>query len=95
MGPAILTGATLGLLVVLFMMFAGMKRQMRRLAHVDAKLDQLLSHAGIKYDPLSAMLREAADALKRGDKFEAIRLYRAGTGVSLAEAKQMIDAAQF
>lgn len=87
------TGATLGLVICLFFIVLRMQRQIARLSHVQAKLDLLLSHAGLKYDPLANMPREAADALKRGDKIEAIRLYRASTGVSLAEAKQTIDAA--
>lgn len=87
------TGATLGLVIVLFVIILRMQKQIARLAHVDAKLDQLLSHAGLKYDPLANMPREAADALQRGDKIEAIRLYRASTGVGLAEAKRVIDAA--
>ena len=88
------TGATLGLLIGMFVMFLSMKKQLARVAHVDAKVNLLLEHAGIKFDPLTAMPREAADALKRGDKIEAIRLYRASTGASLVEAKEVVEAAQ-
>jgi len=87
-------GVTLGLLIVVFLLLLGMKKQISRLAHVNAKVDLLLGQAGIKYDPLAAMPREVADALKRGDKIEAIRLYRASTGAGLAEAKEIVELAQ-
>jgi ribosomal protein L7/L12 len=77
----------------MFLMFLGMKKQLARLAHVDAKVNLLMEHAGIKFGPLATMPREAADALKRSDKIEAIRLYRANTGASLVEAKQVVEAA--
>ena len=34
------------------------------------------------------------DALRRGNKIEAIKIYRELTGVGLAEAKQVIDRAE-
>lgn len=90
----LVAGVTLSLVCRMLAMFIEMKKRIARLSHLDVKLDLLLSHAGIKFDPLAAMPREAADALKRGDKIEAIRLYRASTGAGLAEAKEIIEAAQ-
>jgi ribosomal protein L7/L12 len=36
--------------------------------------------------------RDVVDALRRGMKIEAIKLYREGTGVGLAEAKSFVEA---
>jgi hypothetical protein len=91
---AAITGATFGLLIGMFIMLIGMKRQTGKLAAMNAKIDLLLGHAGVKFDPLGSICREAADALKRGDKIEAIKLYRNATGASLIEAKQTIELAQ-
>ena len=87
-------GVTLGLLIVVFLQLLGMKKQVSRLVHVHAKLDLLLGQAGIKFDPFATMPREVADALRRCDKIEAIRLYRESTGVGLAEAKEIVERLQ-
>ncbi len=89
-----ITGATFGLLIGMFFMLIGMKKQTGKLAAMNAKLDLLLGQAGVKFDPIGSVCREAADALKRGDKIGAIKLYRNATGASLAEAKQTIESAQ-
>jgi hypothetical protein len=91
---AVITGATLGLLIRLFIMLLGMKKQTGKLAAINAKLDLLLGQAGVQFDPIGSVCREAVDALKRGDKIEAIKLYRNATGASLVEAKQTIELAQ-
>ena len=64
----LITGVTLGMLFVMLLIILRMQKQIARLSHLDAKLDLLLSHADIKFDPLAAMPREAADALKRGGR---------------------------
>ncbi len=69
-------------------------RDRARLFRVEAKLDLLLKHAGIAYDPKAAVQPSVQDALQRGNKIEAIQLYRDATGVGLAEAKKDVEAIQ-
>lgn len=61
----------------------------RRLHRLEAKLNQLMKNAGI--DPHMGLPAEVADALSRGERMKAIRLYRAATRVSLKEAKAFIE----
>ena len=72
----------------------GIDRRIAKLSSVDAKLDLLLKHAGVEYDPYKNLPRAVADALQRGKKIEAIKLYREATGTDLKEAKDFIEAAQ-
>lgn len=46
----------------------------------------------VNSDP--ALSPQIQDALRRGNKIEAIKIYRELTGVGLAEAKQAIDRAE-
>lgn len=59
---------------------------------IERKLDLLLKHAGVVYDPYEALTGAVADALRAGRKIEAIKLYRAETGAGLREAKEFVDA---
>jgi ribosomal protein L7/L12 len=68
-----------------------------RLAHLESKVDLLLERAGLARN--DAEHHSPADipvgvleALQRGNKVEAIKRYRALTGVDLAEAKSFVDA---
>lgn len=65
-----------------------------RVSELEDKLQLLYRRLNIDYaDPNSNPARspQIQEALRRGDKIEAIKLYRELTGVSLAEAKQVID----
>jgi len=66
-------------------------RERARLSRVEAKLDLLLRQAGVAYDPKAAMPASVFDALQRGNKIEAIKLYREATGAGLAEATGQIE----
>ena len=65
-----------------------------RINELEDRLNFLYRRLNIEYtdpnsDPtLSPQIREA---LRRGNKIEAIKIYRELTGVGLAEAKQAID----
>jgi hypothetical protein len=61
----------------------------RALSRADARLDLLLKHAGI--EQYKNLPREIVDAVQRGDKIQAIKHYRAATGVGLREAKDAIE----
>jgi len=68
-----------------------------RINELEEKLQFLYRRLNIDYaapttDP--ALSPQIQDALRRGNKIEAIKLYRELTGVGLAEAKQVIDRAE-
>jgi hypothetical protein len=68
-----------------------LKPETSRLSRIEMKLDHLLRHAGIKFDPLAFVPANVVEALKRGQTVEASKLYREATGVSPAEAFQFIE----
>ena len=63
----------------------------RRVITLNDKLDALLKHSKINFDPSEGISEKVMDALARGDKIEAIKLYRTATGTSLKAAKAHID----
>jgi Ribosomal protein L7/L12 C-terminal domain len=65
-----------------------------RLSRLDFKLDLLLKHAGVEYDPYKNLPRDVVDALHRGEKIQAIQYYRKATGVGLKQAKDFIEDVQ-
>ena len=71
-----------------------LSKRVALLSRVDAKLDLLLQHAGLTYDPYRDLPPEVADAVRQGRKIQAIKHYRNATGVSLKEAKEFIEQVQ-
>ena len=69
-------------------------RRLDRLSRIEGKLDALLKHSGIRFDPFDGFPAEALAALKQGRKIEAIKHYRQATGAGLAEAKDAVEEAQ-
>jgi hypothetical protein len=63
----------------------------RALGRIEMKLDLLLRQANIDFAPYKDLPREVVDALRRGKKLEAIKSYRAATGVGLKQAKDQIE----
>jgi ribosomal protein L7/L12 len=67
-----------------------------RVNELEDRLKLIYRHLNITYsDPGSdpILSPQIQDALRRGNKIEAIKIYRELTGVGLAEAKQAIDRA--
>ena len=64
------------------------------LSRVEAKLDALLKHQGIQFDPYAEVAPPVLDALRRGKKVEAIKEYRAVSGAGLKEAKEYVEELQ-
>ena len=65
-----------------------------RINELEDRLNFLYRRLNIEYmDPNSDPLfsPQIQDALRRGNKIEAIKIYRELTGVGLAEAKQAIE----
>jgi ribosomal L7/L12-like protein len=68
-----------------------------RINELEDRLNFLYRRLNIDYiDPNSNPLftPQIQDALRRGNKIEAIKIYRELTGVGLAEAKDAIDRAE-
>jgi ribosomal protein L7/L12 len=68
-----------------------------RVNELEDRLNFLYRRLNIEYaDPGSGPLfsPEIQEALRRGNKIEAIKIYRELTGVGLAEAKEAIDRAE-
>jgi len=68
-----------------------------RINELEDRLNFLYRRLNIVYaDPSSnpVISPQIQDALRRGNKIEAIKIYRELTGVGLAEAKQAIDRAE-
>jgi hypothetical protein len=62
-----------------------------RLSRVEAKVDTLLKHARIEFDESQGAPPGVAAAIAQGRTIEAIKLYRAASGLGLAEAKERVD----
>src|SRR4030081_1454533 len=84
----------LGIFLPLSWRLDGTDRRLRALSRIDAKLDLLLKQVGIEYDPYTKLPPNVIDALQRGKKIEAIKHYRQAAGVSLKEAKEVIEEVQ-
>ncbi len=80
-------------LILLFgsAVFRNANGQEARLLLLERKINLILNHLGIKDDATADVVR---DLIMRGQKIEAIRLYRQQSGVSLKEAKEAVDQMQ-
>ena len=68
-----------------------------RVNELEDRLKFIYRRLNIEYaDPNSdpVLSPQIQDALRRGNKIEAIKIYRELTGVGLAEAKDVIDKAE-
>jgi hypothetical protein len=70
------------------------RRRVRKLEWIDAKLDLLLKEARIEFDPYKDLPRGVLDAVQRGKTITAIRLYRDASGAGLGEAIEFIKECQ-
>jgi hypothetical protein len=68
-----------------------LRKRLAALSRVEAKLDLVLQHAGIKYVPYANLPAPVIDALQHGKKIQAIKLYREATGAGLKDAKDLIE----
>ncbi len=73
---------------------ADLQNRIAALQRVEAKLDLLLKHAGIAFDPYANVPAEVRDAVERGRKIKAIKLYRQFSGLGLREAKAFVEEVQ-
>lgn len=68
-----------------------------RINELEDRLKFLYRHLGVAYESDSSASPinnpQIQEALRRGNKIEAIKIYRELTGVGLAEAKQAVEQA--
>jgi hypothetical protein len=76
---------------ILFQRLSALSARVDRVSRLEGKLDALLRHAGVDYDPLAEVAPEVRDALERGEYVAAIKKLREATGMGLKEAKEQID----
>ena len=82
------------LIVLVLFRLSVLEKRMVTLSRLDGKVDALLKHAGIAYDPYENLSDDVIRAVQQGEKIQAIKHYRAETGVGLREAKEFIEKVQ-
>jgi ribosomal protein L7/L12 len=88
----ILLCVAIALAAILLFGRGGKSADAQKLKEVERKLDVLIEKSGAKVDPPAGLPPGVAEALAKGDKIEAIKQYRAGTGAGLKEAKDFVEA---
>ena len=81
-------------MALLFIRLSSLEQRLERLARLDAKVDALLNHAGVEFDPFADVPADVREALERGERILAIKRFREATGVGLKEAKAFVDEVQ-
>ena len=71
-----------------------LQKRVMTLTRVEAKLDLLLRNAGLQFDPYEGLPAPVVEAIRRGNKIEAIKHYRQTTGAGLKDAKEFIEEVQ-
>ena len=67
----------------------------RRLAQLDAKVDNLYRHLGVPLpQPSVTASPQVQQLVREGNVIEAIKVHRAETGLDLAQAKEAVEALQ-
>jgi hypothetical protein len=79
-----------GIAIVLIRLSA-VERRLNRLSRLDAKIDALLRHAGVNFDPFQDVPADVKEALERGETILAIKRFRQATGAGLKDAKEFVD----
>jgi len=80
--------------LIVLVLLSSVEKRINSLSRLEAKVDLLLKQAGIDYDPHKDMPDHVILALRRGEKIQAIKLYREATGVGLKEAKDAVEEIQ-
>jgi Ribosomal protein L7/L12 C-terminal domain len=81
-------------LIAVFFRLATLERRVAALSRLDAKLDALLRHSGVVFEPYESVPPGVVDALRRGEKIKAIKQYREATGAGLKDAKDFVEEVQ-
>jgi ribosomal protein L7/L12 len=70
------------------------ERRICVLSSLEAKLDLVLKHSGLEYDPYKNLPPGVIESVQAGRKIEAIKRYRDETGADLKGAKEFIEEVQ-
>lgn len=92
--PFLLGLVVAGFIAAVVVHLTSREHQSRTLSRLEAKLDALLKHQGIQFDPYADLAPSVLDALRRGKKIEAIKEYRLVSGAGLKEAKEYVEELQ-
>ena len=79
---------------LLFQRIYSLSARLDRLSRLEGKIDALLRHQGIQYDPLGDVPPQVREALDKGERILAIKRLREATGLGLKDAKDQIDELQ-
>jgi hypothetical protein len=92
MNEPMVAGLILGIfLAVVLMRMVVIERRLNRLSRLEAKVDALLKHAGVDFDPYRDVPPAVREALDRGEYIMAIKRFREVTGAGLKDAKEVVD----
>ncbi len=91
---AVLIVCVMLVVVLLGARLTQLEQRIAKLSSAGAKLDLLLKHSGVEFDPYANLPPAVVDAVRSGNKLEAIKRYREATAVSLKEAKDFIEEVQ-
>jgi ribosomal protein L7/L12 len=92
MTEAAVIGGLLGAgIAILFMRLAAIERRLDRVSRIDAKLDAVLRHSGIRFDELEDVPAGVREALQQGHTVLAIKRFLQATGAGLKEAKEFVE----
>ena len=70
MNDAVVVAGLIGIgLALVSIKFTALERRLNRLSRVDAKLDALLKHAGVRFDEYQDVPADVREALDRGERF--------------------------
>lgn len=61
---------------------------------LDGKVDALLQGSGVQFDPFAGVPPDVAEAIRRGEKEQAIKTYRTATGHRLKGSKEYVEEIQ-
>lgn len=92
MNESVFVSGLIGMgIALLFLRLAAVERRLNRLSRLDAKVDALLRHSGVEFDPFQGVPADVQEALERGQTIVAIKRFRQATGAGLKEAKEFVD----
>lgn len=92
MAFAVALSATIS--VVLVFRVASLERRISALSRLESKIDALLKHEGAEWEPGEDAPAAVVEAIRRGQKIEAIKLYREASGAGLKDSKEFVEALQ-
>lgn len=95
MNETVLVSGLIGVGVALLLIrLSALERRLNRLSRLESKVDALLRHSGVEFDPYRDVPADVQEALERGQTILAIKRLREATGVSLKQVKELVGEVQ-